>query len=73
MIFAFELLRDMLTFFDSSSKCLNSASAISMKLREYTLISANIDEMAKEFRLSQKEGKSLELVTSSAQLPWQSQ
>lgn len=49
----------MFTFFDSFNNCLNSASIFSEDFRRRTLISTNIDEMAKEFCLSKKESESL--------------
>jgi len=58
-ILARELLRDMFTFLDSLSSCLNSASILSGDSGRRTLISSNIDEMAKKFRLSKKESESL--------------
>jgi hypothetical protein len=61
VIFALELLRDIFTFFDSLSNCLNSASVIRRDPQRHTLISADINEMSKELRLSQQKSKSLEL------------
>ena len=53
----------MLTFFDSSSNCLNSASAISEpdQQKRNTLISADVDKMAKELGLTEEKGESLSL------------
>jgi hypothetical protein len=51
----------MLTFFDSSSNCLNSASVISELERKKwnTLVSADINKVAKELSLTEQKGESL--------------